>query len=120
ANRAVDRVERVGNREVADAAVGDGRAAGELRLRERSVDGRGQRGAAAAAHVAEEPLQDAEAGVAGHLQRDPILIQIDRSRDAQLRVLAHQLQIVDPYLLTIERDTDRRAVADGVVEQPDL
>src|SRR5207244_1792615 len=58
-NRAVDRVERVGQREVADAAVGDRRAAGKLRLPQRTVDRGDERRASAGADVAEEPLQNA-------------------------------------------------------------
>ena len=77
------------------AAVGDRRAAGELRLRERTVDRRGQLGAPGAAHVAEEALQDAEVRVAGRLQRDPLVVEADRARHAQPRVVADELQLLD-------------------------
>src|SRR4029077_3309935 len=94
-NRAVDRVERVRDREVAQPAAGDRRAAGEVRLRQRTVDRRGQGRTPGAADVAEKPLQDPQARVTGRLQRDPVLIQVDRAGDAQLRVLADHLKVVD-------------------------
>ena len=72
---AVDAVERVRQRQVADAAVDDRRAAGEHRLVERAVDRRRQLGAARSEHVAGESLQDAEVRVARRLQRDAAIAQ---------------------------------------------
>ncbi len=117
-NRAVDRVERVRDREVANAAAGDRRAARELRLPQRAVDGRRQLRAPRAADVAEEPLQDAEVRAARRLERDSIVAQIDRAPYAQPRVLTHELELVDLHLLLVERHPDRRRVAHHVVEQP--
>ena len=67
---------------------------------QRAVDRRGQLGAARAADVAEEALQDAEVRVARRLQRDALVAQADVARDAQPRVLADQLQLVDLHLLS--------------------
>ena len=92
-DRAVDGVERVREREVADAAVGDRRAAGKLRLRSGPSIAAVQLRAARAAHVAEEALQDAEVRVARRLQRDALVVQPDGARHAQPRVVADQLQL---------------------------
>src|SRR4051812_25384503 len=105
---------------MADAAVGDRGAAGKLWLRERTVDRGDERRASAGTDVAEKPLQDPEAGVAGKLQRDPILADVDGAGDAQARVFADQLQLVDAQLLPVERHLDRRRVANLEVEQPHL
>ena len=66
---AVDRLHRLRQRQVADAPVGDLRVAGEHGLVERPVDRALQHGAARAAHVAEEALQDGEVRVARHASR---------------------------------------------------
>src|SRR5206468_1324226 len=71
-NGPVDGVERVWQREVADAPVADRGAPREHRLIERAVDGRRELGAARAAYVAEETLQDAEVGLARGPQRNPL------------------------------------------------
>src|SRR5439155_23704705 len=87
-NRAIDGVERVGNREVADPAAGDRRAAGEPRLLQRTVDRGGQLCPARAADIAEEALEETEVGVTGGLERDPIVLQPDPARHPQPRAHA--------------------------------
>ena len=89
------------------------------RLAQRAVDRRGQLGAAGAAHVAEEALQDAEVGVAGGLQRDPLVAAARPCPTTRSRVSSPtscSSSIAD--LLLIERDADRRRVLQRVVEQP--
>ena len=54
------------------------------------------------------------------LQRDPLILQPDRAADPQPRVFADQLQLLDANHVLIERQLDRPAVPDRVVEQPHL
>ena len=119
-DRAVDGVERVRQREVPDAAVGDRRAAREERIAQRAVDGGRELRTARSAHVAEETLQDPQVGVARRLQRDLLIVQPDRPRHAQLGAVAHQLQLVHSDDALIEREVNRRGVLQRVVEHPNV
>ena len=119
-DRAVDGIERVGHREVTDAAVGDRRAPGKQRVAQRPVDCCFQLRAARPADLAVEPLQDPEVRVAHRLQRDPLTTKIDGARDAQPRAVPDELQLVDPDEPVIEREMNRRGVPQRVVEQAHL
>ena len=114
----VDRVERARQRKIPDAAVGNRRAAREDRLAKRSVDGGGEIGATRSPHVVEEPLKDAEVGVAIGLHGDPLVAQIDEPAEPKVRVHAFEPKLVDLHRAVVERHPDRRRVLERVVEQP--
>ena len=120
ADRPVDRLERVRQREMTEATVGDRRASGKDRLVQGAVDGRRQRRAPRSAHVPEEALQDAEVGVARGAHGDALSSEVDRPSDGQARVLPHQLQILDPHDVLIERQLQRTGIAQRQVEQTDV
>ena len=114
---AVDRLDRVGHRQHADAAVGDVCASGEHRLVERTADLRLDRGGAAAAEIAVEALQDAEVGISGCLHRDLVAIERDLSLSLQLGAFAREPELVDLEDVLVQREIDRALVLQSVVEQ---
>ncbi len=65
----------------------------------------------------DEALQDAEVGVAVGAHGDALVVQVDDAGDVELRVLADQPHLGDAHGVAIERDADRRRVAQPVVEQ---
>ena len=65
-------------------------------------------------------LQDAEAGVAGGAHRDALVVQVDQPVDVELRLVADQPHLGDAHRVPIERQADRRRVAQPVVEQPQV
>src|SRR5439155_4441102 len=94
----VDCVERIRRREMPDPSVAERCVAGEHRLPQRTVDRCGELGASGAANASgEESLKNAEVRVAVHLQRDAIVAERDRAADAEPRVFADELQLLDAY-----------------------
>ena len=100
---AVDRLERVRQREVAEPAVAERRAAGrtpawssEPVICALSV------ARPAAADVAEEALQDPEVGVARRLHVDRLVLEADVPVELELRALAGEPEPAD-----LERRSDR-------------
>ena len=82
-----------------------------------ALERRLQRGAARAAHVGEEALQDAEVGVAAHPHGDALVVQVGGAGDLELGVLAGQPEIGEADDVAVERDVNRRGVAHLVVEE---
>src|ERR1700688_2487276 len=103
---AVDGIERVGQRKVADAPVGDRGAARKHRIVERTVDGRGELGPSRSADITKEALQDGEVGVTHRTERDGLIVQGDAAADGEPRVLADKLEVPDLDDVPIEREAD--------------
>ena len=114
---AVDGFEPVRQRQVADASVGEPRAAGEARLRQRPGDVRQQRRRAAAAQIAEEPLEDAQVRLAGGLDGDRLIRQVDLAPELKLRAFASDTQPAHVDHPLSQRELDVAVVAQLVVEQ---
>src|SRR5437773_1203948 len=113
----VDRVERVRQRQVTDAASRDRGAAGKERLIDRSVHRRRQLRVPRTPHAArEEPLQDPEIRFAGRLQGDAPFLKIHASRDTEPGAVSDNTQLADLDLIVIQRQTNRTGVLDCVVE----
>ena len=115
--RAVDRFEPVGQRQIPDAALLQPRAAAELRLVERAGHTGSERRGPGAANVPEEPLQDAEVGI-------PLGRYVDRlRREADVPVTSSAVPSPSSFNWSISRDVaierqlDRTAVAQRIVEQ---
>ena len=117
---AVDRVERVGQREVADAAVGDRRAAGEDRLVERAVDRRGRARRGPEPRTSRKnPCRMPRFASPAACERDP-LDRADRRRPPTRSCVSSPTSCSSSICtcLLVERDADRRRVLERVVEQP--
>ena len=114
---AVDRLERVRQREMPEPAVVERGAAGKDRLGERAGQLRLEVGGAAAAQIAEEPLQDAEVRVARRLHVDRLVLQAQPAVELQLRALAGEPEPADLEDVLIERQLDRAVVAHAIVEE---
>ena len=112
--------ERVRQVEMADTSVVDVHDACHDGIAHRTVERRFQRGAPGAANVRDNPLKNAESGVAGRAHRNALVVQIDSSRDVELRLVAYQPQFGQAYRVAVERDANRRGVAQPVVEQPHI
>ena len=69
-----------------------------------------QRRRAAAAQVAEEPLQDAEVRLARGLDRDGALVQLHAAAHLQLGALAGDAQPADLEHVLVQRQLDRPVV----------
>ena len=115
---AVDRLERVRQREVANASAGDRRLAGEDRVLERPGDLRREVGLARAAQVAHDALENAEVGLSRRSDRDLAGAEVDRAADVEARAIADETQLVDAHDFLLVRHAQRAVVADHVVEQP--
>ena len=76
-----------------------------------------QRRRAAAAHVAEEPLEDAEVRLAGRFDRDDAVVQLHLPAHLQLGAVAGDAQPADLEHVPVERQLDRPVVGERVVEQ---
>ena len=120
AQRPGDVLERVRQVEVTDAAVVDVHRAADDRIAHRALERGLQRRAARAADVRHERLEDAEARVAGCADRHPVVVQIDQPFDVELRLVADQAHLGDTRGVPIERQANRRGVAQAVVEQPEI
>ena len=106
-----------GKREVPDAAARERGAAGEDRLVERPADVGREVRLTRAADIAEEPLQDAEVGVAGRVQRNLPVREPDRAVHIQARVLSHEPHLLDLHRLIVQEQANGAVVAQRVVEQ---
>ena len=104
-------------RQVPEPAVDDAGAAGELRLGERPLDLSEQRGGAAAPHVSEEALEDAEVGFAGRFDRDDGGVEVNLTAHLELGAVAGDPQPADVEHVPVQRQLDRPVVGQGVVEQ---
>ena len=104
---AVDCLERVWQRQLTDAAVGDDGASGKHWPRERSIDFGAERRRARTADVAIEPLKNSEVGIPGRGQRDRRLVQVESAAEIELGALAEQPQLDDLDDVLIERELDR-------------
>ncbi len=117
---AVDRLERVRQREVAQPPIVQRRAAGEQRIGQRSRHLRLERGGPAAAQVAEEALEDAEVRVARCLDVDRLVLDAETAVELQLRSLAREPEPANLQHVLIERQLDRSVVVDPVVEELEI
>ena len=117
AERAVDRFEPVGQRQIPDPPLLQPRAAAELRLVERAGHTGSEVRGPGAANVPEEPLQDSEVGIPLGRHVDRPRLEADSTGDLERGALPFQLQLLDPHDVAIERQLDRTAVAQRIVEQ---
>ena len=117
---AVDVLQAVRERVVADAPAGDRRVSREDGMVERPAHLRVERRGARAADRAVERLQDPEVRVAGRVERDPLLVQVDRAAEVELRLIAGELEAARLDDVLVQRELDRPVVRGGIVEQLEL
>jgi hypothetical protein len=103
--------------EVADAAVLDAQRARHGGIAHRPLERGLHGGAAGAADVVHEPLEDAEVRHAVRTHRDALVVEAQDAGDIQLGVLAHEAHLRQPDRMAIERHADRRCVPEAVIEE---
>ena len=104
----------------AHPAVGQQRVAGHHRRRRRSRNPRRHFGATGAADVGQEALEHGEVRGAVGLQRQRLVVQVHRAAQVELGVVTDHLQRIDLQHLMLDAQSNRRLVAQPVIEQRDV
>ncbi len=117
ADRPIDVLQRMRQREVTDASVFQRQRAPGDRIVERSLERPCQRGRARASQIRNEPLKHSEVGIAVGAHVDRSVVQIGDPSDVDLRILTDDAHVGDAYGIAIERHVYRTGVAQRVVKE---